>query len=235
MSSQPPAWAPNQWGQAPPPGWQPAPKTDGKAVAALVLALLSFVLCPLVAAVVALILAGAAARSIRASGGAITGSGLVTGARVLGWLNVAASIGLIVFLVLVAPDLDDWFNDVIDRRPIDDLAVGECFEDATFGGDTVTDVRVIPCDESHDYEATLVSSFPEPVGAVWPGELSLRESAAFDCNGAFLDYMGVSPESSIFDNVVFVPDIDGWETGDRWFVCAVQTDGSAGRVRGTGR
>lgn len=113
-----PVGAPPGWG--PPPQYapgaadggyhlpQPAPaQTDGKAIAALVLAICSWVVLPFVAAVVALLLAGSARRDIDASGGRLGGDGLVTAARVLSWVNLAL-VGLVVVLgvaalVLVAP------------------------------------------------------------------------------------------------------------------------------------
>ncbi len=99
----------------PPPGWsQPgypggyyAPVTDSKAVTALVLAIVSFVLCPVIPAIVAIVLAGQAARSIRASGGRLHGEGLVTAARIVSWINLvvfAVIIGVVFALAAVTKD-----------------------------------------------------------------------------------------------------------------------------------
>jgi hypothetical protein len=113
---QPPAWdgpVAAQGGWGPPPQYAPgaadghhtppaAPaETEGKAIAALVVAICSWVVLPFVAAIVALFLAGAAQRDIDASGGRLSGDGLVTAARVLSWLNIALCV-LVVVLGLAA-------------------------------------------------------------------------------------------------------------------------------------
>jgi hypothetical protein len=116
---QPPVWdgpvVPSQgWG--PPPNYAPgaagggdAPpaQTEGKAIAALVVAICSYVVLPFVAAIAALFLAGAAQRDIDASGGRLSGDGLVTAARALAWVNIALCLLVVVLgvaaLLLFAP------------------------------------------------------------------------------------------------------------------------------------
>jgi hypothetical protein len=112
---QPPT---QQWGP-PPPGYQPygqygqpyggayAPRrTEGNAIAALVCAIASFVICPLIPAVVALFLASAAKRNIQASNGALDGESLVTAARIIAWINVGlcvlGTIAIILAIVIAA-------------------------------------------------------------------------------------------------------------------------------------
>jgi hypothetical protein len=100
----------DQWGAPPPPapGWGPPPyppaygyagaqQSEGLAVGALICAIGSFVVCPGVLAIVGLILAQNARNRIDASGGRLSGSGLVTAARVVAWVNIA-----LVVLVLLA-------------------------------------------------------------------------------------------------------------------------------------
>jgi hypothetical protein len=106
-------------GQAPPPGWgqqqQPPPppqyygpyaqppKTDGNAIAALCLAIGSFVFCPVVLAVVALVLASNAKKSIAASGGTLTGESLVQVATIVSWINIGLFVlGVVLVIILVA-------------------------------------------------------------------------------------------------------------------------------------
>lgn len=108
----PPAWDPpgqrpagshGQPGYGPTPGWGPAPaypgpgsagQYSGKAVAALVLAITSFVALPLIAAVVSLVLASQAKREIALSGGRLGGEGMVTAARIASWVNIALSVAV---------------------------------------------------------------------------------------------------------------------------------------------
>jgi hypothetical protein len=77
------------------------PPTSQHAVIALVLAVLAWLVCPVVLAVVALVLAGAARREIIGSGGRIGGEGIVTAARVLAWLNIAVVVLIVGAVVLV--------------------------------------------------------------------------------------------------------------------------------------
>ncbi len=74
--------------------------TSTKAVVALVLAIASFVVCPLIPAIVALVLAPQARDEIAASGGRVGGEGLVTGARVVAWINVGLCVLFLGFLIL---------------------------------------------------------------------------------------------------------------------------------------
>lgn len=63
------------------------------AIVALVLAALSYVSCPIVFAIVALILGNSAEKEIKSSGGWVTGDGLITATKILAWINIG--IGLL--------------------------------------------------------------------------------------------------------------------------------------------
>lgn len=67
----------------------------------LVLAACSFVVLPLIPAIVALALAPGAAREIAASGGRLTGDGLVRAGRIAAWVNIGLFIGFVLFLALM--------------------------------------------------------------------------------------------------------------------------------------
>jgi hypothetical protein len=95
----PPGYGPPGYGGYP--GYAP-PATEGKAIAALILAISSFVVCPLITAIIGLVLAGSAKRSILASGGAKQGLGMVTAARIIAWVNIVlVTLGTIFLLVVV--------------------------------------------------------------------------------------------------------------------------------------
>ena len=85
------------------PGYAP-PSTEGNAIAALILAIASFVICPVIPAIIALVLAGSAKRNILASGGAKQGLGMVTGARIVAWANIVlvTLVTIVVILGVVA-------------------------------------------------------------------------------------------------------------------------------------
>lgn len=78
------------------------PRTEPKAVVALVLAVAAYTpTVPFLGAIAALVLARMARRDIDASGGALTGSGMVTAARVLAWVHLLF-VALLVVLVVLA-------------------------------------------------------------------------------------------------------------------------------------
>ena len=94
---QPPA------GYGPPQGqWTEggAPKTESKAIIALVCAIGSWVLFPLLPAIAALMVGKSARRDIEASGGWLTGDGLVTAAKVIAWANIVLCLLVVVLGVL---------------------------------------------------------------------------------------------------------------------------------------
>lgn len=71
-----------------------------KAVAGLVLGIVSWVACPIIAAVAALVLARSSDREITASGRKIGGAGMNTATRIIAWMNIGISI--LVSLVIAA-------------------------------------------------------------------------------------------------------------------------------------
>ena len=91
------------------PGYGPgAPATAGAAVAALVLAIASFVFCPFISAVAALFVAGNAKRTIVDSGGTKSGAGMVTAARVIAWVNIVLVVLLVGIIVLALRSAWTW-------------------------------------------------------------------------------------------------------------------------------
>lgn len=113
QSGGPPPGPPGQgWGPAPyggpagygpPPGYGGPQQTDTKAVVGLVFAIGSFVVCPVIPAVIALFLANSSQRDIDASGGRLGGSGLNKASRVVSWINLGlALLGALAVAALVA-------------------------------------------------------------------------------------------------------------------------------------
>jgi hypothetical protein len=111
-AGQPQGWSQPAYGA---PGYQPAPQTDGLAIAALCCAIASFVVCPVIPAIVALVLAHNSRQKIDASGGRLTGEGFNTAARIIAWVHIGLAVLAIVILVIVGLaggfDDDDDFDD----------------------------------------------------------------------------------------------------------------------------
>jgi hypothetical protein len=120
----PPPPPPSQGYTPPPPGYggysqRPSAQTEGTAITVLVLAIVSFVVCPIIPAVVALFMCPGARRKIEGSGGALTGEGLVTAAKIISWVNIGLwGAGIALFVVLgiisaIASDSSDEFSLVL--------------------------------------------------------------------------------------------------------------------------
>jgi hypothetical protein len=95
------SYGPPVHGYGRPPAWQGPTATGSKAIIALVCAIASWVVLPLLPAIAALLIARSARQEIAGSGGRLTGGGMVTAAKVIAWANVVATV-LAVLLVAAA-------------------------------------------------------------------------------------------------------------------------------------
>ena len=110
---------PPPYGQAPPLGYgqQPAygqpygqtgqygypvapAQTEGTAIGALIASILAWMFCPVIPAVVALVMIPGAKRKIAESQGRLTGEGLLTAAKWVAWINIVF-YGLLAVLLIV--------------------------------------------------------------------------------------------------------------------------------------
>jgi hypothetical protein len=76
-------------------------RISGQAVTALVLAIASFVLLPLLPAIAALFVASSAKQTIVASGGAVQGGNLCTIATFTAWVNIGLVAAVMLLLLPV--------------------------------------------------------------------------------------------------------------------------------------
>lgn len=91
----PPAPPPTEYGQP-----YPYPKQDDKALAALILSIAAWMVCPFVLHIVALVLANQSLQAIRESNGWLTGEGMANAARIISIVGVALGAASIALLVL---------------------------------------------------------------------------------------------------------------------------------------
>ena len=88
-------------------GYPAGPQTDSSATAALVIAVVGFFICAPVGAIVALVMANSAQKSIEASEGRLTGLELARAARIIAIIELALTALLIVGgLIAVAVSLN---------------------------------------------------------------------------------------------------------------------------------
>lgn len=108
-----PQWPSTPGGEAPggttppappapqPPAYGPTPQSSSSAIVALVLSIASWVVCPVIPAIVALVFASKADREIAVSNGWVTGAGMVTASKIVAWINIGLYAALAAIGVLV--------------------------------------------------------------------------------------------------------------------------------------
>jgi len=85
----------------PAPAYGPFPKTSNNAIAALILSIVAWVVCPIIPAIIALVFANKAEKEIAVSNGWVTGGGLVTASKIVSWINIGLYAALLAIGVLV--------------------------------------------------------------------------------------------------------------------------------------
>ena len=101
-------------------GYPPAARqTESKAVVALILAISSWIICPFITAIAALVLAGQSNRAIVASGGRLEGRSMNTATKVIAWINIVLSvlalIGVLIALVFFATTDSTIITDITEE------------------------------------------------------------------------------------------------------------------------
>ena len=83
-----------------PAGFGFRPQTEPSAILAVVVAVVAWLACPILAAIAALMIAGGAKAKIDVSGGALTGLGLVSAARWIAWIHLCiVPIGIVLVAI----------------------------------------------------------------------------------------------------------------------------------------
>ncbi len=210
------------WTPPPPPGtpaappqWYGAPaqgKTEGLAIAAFVLGLVSLLFCPIITAIVGLVLAAKAHGRINQSNGMLGGRGLATAGRVL------SIVGLVVWIPLIAAITVASINGG-DQKRLDQLDVGDCFNIPN--GVRVTHVTKKSCNNAHQGEVVSVLTYPQ-LGGSYPGPGALTQFAATRCPAEFARYVGSTPARSYTVGWLY-PLESAWTRQHlRQVVCAVE-------------
>ena len=75
---------------------KPTAHTSSDAIVAFILSLVSWIACPIVFAIVALIFAMKAEKAMSVSEGEVTGSGLNLAAKLIAWINIGFWIAVLV-------------------------------------------------------------------------------------------------------------------------------------------
>ena len=152
----------------------PAP-TSGKATATLVLAIASFVVCPILPAIAALVVGAQAAREIRESGGRVGGDGLVKAGRILAAVHLGLSVLVVPIMAAIAiPTFLGAQERAQDRAAQSDLrnaytAERVYYTDHERWTDDPTELVMI--EPSLRYETGLVPNRPDVVFVAVEGQI----------------------------------------------------------------
>lgn len=103
------------------------------------------------------------------------------------------------------------------------LREGDCVNEWTANyDDTVSTVPKIDCAEPHDLEVYYEGTLDE--SGAYPGDTELMEMVDEGCYNAFEDFVGVAQEdSSLLVSTLFTTE-EGWEQGDRSYLCLVRQE-----------
>jgi hypothetical protein len=190
----------------------PQPGTEPLSIWSLVLGILSYVFCPLVAAIPAIITGIKAKKAISRSGGVKTGRGLAQAGMILGWINVAISVVAAVFLGIGA-------SLVVSHPSYTSLNPGDCFNPT---GLLTGRINKVSCNKPHTDEA--VGAFDLNDGP-YPGTVGEANAAEPRCQDFARSYVA-SPQPGL--QVRWLgPTRISWDDGNHTVVCSVRNiDGS---------
>ena len=149
-----------------------------------------------------------------------------------------AGIGIVavagIFGALNAANRDDSGEIVgAGNLHITDVRIGDCF-DLNDGADVeeVGEIRAIPCDEPHDFEAYHLTDL---AAGSYPSRSSLDASVESICLPSFESYVGRDYQTSSLYLTWFEPTPDGWNDGDRGLLCVSSTEDAATPLTGSVR
>jgi hypothetical protein len=202
------------------PAWPQPPRTEGVAIAALVLGLVSIITFPVfLPALAAIILALIAFPRVRRGKGAVRGRGLAIAGITLGVLSILG--GVLLWVGIAGSGL---LTGHITRYA--DLQTGDCINLPSGGIDQA--YHTLSCDQSHDREVIGVIVDPSPSGTPYPGATVLVPEGRLQCNGQIASYFSGFPFTGAGLNLTFLyPARTQWDTGERHIVCMLgHPDGS---------
>jgi hypothetical protein len=217
-------------------GQPPQGGTDTTAVLALVLAIVSYLVCPVISAIVALVLASQASRKIQESGGRLEGKGLVTAARVLSWLNLALALvgGVLAVVFLVIAVNTDTSGDTetlggptaaLRYDELRSSGPGTCLND-------IQEPEIVPCDEPHDAELFAVVRLD---GTTFPGNDGVTREGGRLCLPEFEPYVGGPVGTSDLAVINVGPNEGSWRAGEREVACLLVSARSGEKLTGSQR
>ncbi|GAB2630324.1 DUF4190 domain-containing protein [Kribbella swartbergensis] len=168
------------------------------------------------------------------------GKGMAIAGLVLGGLcTLGWGIYLAVMFAIGFSEADDEYYGAPEPSSsysapatyVDDLSVGECFDD----GEEEDEVVRQPCSEPHDGEIIAGVTLPD---GPYPGDKEIDKAGEQTCATEFGEYVGSTVKSTELEWEYWTPTKQLWNANDRLVVCAAygpDYDQLTGTVKGTRR
>jgi len=185
-----------------------------------VLGILSFVFCPVVGAVAAIITGSRAKKAVDRSGGTKSGRGLAVAGQVLGSVNLVLSV-LVGVLIGVLVAFASSHSNYTSLQP------GDCFDPVGHGIFSAL-VTKKSCDKPHLGET--VGSF-DLTDTTWPGADGTRVEAEPRCSVLATAYVGPSTAVTRTLSLLWLyPNQASFREGARKVICAVESSDQTKRT-----
>ena len=166
------------------------------------------------------------------------GKGMAIAGVVLGGLGTLGWLAYLVLIVVLGVTSDDDYYGAPEPSSyststtyIDDLAVGECFDDS----DEEDEVVRRTCAEPHDGEIIAGVTLPD---GPYPGDKEVGKAGEAVCATEFGEYVGSTVKDTELEWDYWTPTKQLWNDNDRLVVCAAygpDWDQLTGSVKGTRR
>lgn len=196
------------------PGGRPAKRTNGQAIAALILGVAGFTLIAIPLAVIFGIVALVRIKKTGQSGTVLAAMGVVLA---LLW---ATGIGVVAKSALDAPpeperDAQGRITQPADAG-LDALRAGDCVKQVA-EGEAVNQVKTLPCNSPGAAKVYAVFSLPQ---GAWPGEAAVQQRAEKGCTTRFKTSKQQAADTAEIS--FFQPAEVQWRLGNRKVICMVQ-------------
>jgi hypothetical protein len=149
-----------------------------------------------------------------------TGKGMAIAGLVIGSLVTLGYILLFGLVIAFGSSADDDYgSEPVGSSSsgttsyVDELVVGECFDDTS----TEDEVVRQPCSIEHDGEIVAIVTLP---AGAYPGSDGIDMAADRACSPAFGKYVGKSSDESELYLNWWTPGKSAWDDGDRRVLCA---------------
>ena len=109
------------------------------------------------------------------------------------------------------------------------LAVGDCFNSTDSTAEEISDVPMVDCGESHDFEVFYLFDLPD---GDYPGEAAAFDAMGDGCLAQFEAYVGQTYELSALGSDGLYPTQGSWDAGDREIACLLY-DFAGGTLTGS--